>query len=325
MALSKDNKLINFLIKHKKDIKHILLCVLGSFVLAFGTAVFLEPAQVVAGGVSGIGIIINHYLESVVGFNVVDIVVWSLNIILFVVSFIFIGKKFTFNTLIATFTFPAFLSLIIHTGMFDSIIEYFDITIKANDPDLVLLLAGIFGGLFVGLGVAITFIGEGSTGGLDVLCFICYKFLHIKVSITSFVFDGRIIFTCAFAIPEHVMPAFIGVLSALLSAIVIDILYVRSNNACIIDIISARYQDINKYIVDVLGRTSTIIDVEGGFTKKKYRLVRFVVDKRSLPEVKEEIAKIDKDAFITIASATHVFGEGFVPIKIKNQKKHKDE
>ncbi|MCQ2796768.1 MAG: YitT family protein [Bacilli bacterium] len=324
MALNKDNKFINFLIKYKKDIKHILLCVLGSFVLAFATAVFLTPADVVAGGISGIGIIVNHYLEPIAGFNVVDIVVWSLNIILFVISFIFLGKKFTINTLISTFVFPAFLTLIMRTGMFNFIIEYFDIaTVPENTRYIVLLLAGIFGGIFVGIGVAVTFLGDGSTGGLDVLCFVCYKYLHIKVSITSFLFDGIIIFVSAFVIPNHVIPAFVGVLSALLSAIVIDVMYVRTNNACIIDIVTTHYKEIDDYIIKVLDRTSTIMNAEGGFSKKKYKLVRFVVDKRSLPEIRDQIAKIDNKAFVTVSSANLVLGEGFLPIRVKEKKSKK--
>lgn len=322
MALS-NNKFINFLIKYKKEIKHILLCILGSFVLAFGTAVFLTPADVVAGGISGIGIIINHYLGPIVGFSVVDIVVWSINIILFIISFIFLGKKFTIHTLIATFAFPAFLTLIMRTGMFQFIIDYFDVTNPANDYYMVLLLAGIFGGLFVGIGVALTFLGDGSTGGLDVLCFICYKYLHIKVSITSFLFDGVIIFASAFVIPKHVIPAFVGVLSALLSAIVIDVMYVRTSNACIIDIVTTRYKEINNYIIKVLDRTSTIMSAEGAFSKKKFKIVRFVVDKRSLPEVRDQIAKIDNKAFVTVSSANLVLGEGFLPIRVKEKKKAK--
>ncbi|MCQ2794768.1 MAG: YitT family protein [Bacilli bacterium] len=320
---SSNNKFTNFLINHKKEIKHILLCILGSFVLAFGTAVFLTPAKVVAGGISGIGIIINHYLESTIGFNIVDIVVWSFNIILFIISFIFLGKKFTIHTLIATFAFPAFLTLIMRTGMFNFIIEYFDVSDPRNDYYMALLLAGIFGGLFVGIGVALTFLGDGSTGGLDVLCFICYKYLHIKVSITSFLFDGVIIFASAFAIPEHVIPAFVGVLSALISAVVIEVMYVSTNNACIIDIITTHYKEIDDYIIKVLDRTSTIIDVEGSYTKKKYKMVRFVVDKRSLPEVRNQIAKIDQKAFVTVSSANLVLGEGFLPIRVKEKMKSK--
>lgn len=320
MALS-NNKFINFLIKYKKEIKHILLCILGSFVLAFGTAVFLTPADVVAGGISGIGIIINHYVEPLINFQVVDIVVWSLNIILFVISFMFLGKKFTIHTLIATFTFPAFLTLIMRTHMFDFIFNNY--IAEMSEAELGTLMAGIFGGLFVGLGVALTFLGDGSTGGLDVLCFICYKYLHIKVSITSFLFDGVIILASAFAIEGHVIAAFVGVLSALISAIVIEVLYVSTNNACIIDIITVHYKEIDDYIIKVLDRTSTIIDVEGSYTKKKYKMVRFVVNKRALPEVKDQIAKIDSKAFITVSSASQVLGEGFLPIRVKEKKKTK--
>lgn len=302
----------------RKAIFRIFLCILGSFVLAFGTAVFLKPADIVAGGISGIGIIINHFVKPLINFDIVDIVVWTLNIILFIVSFIFLGKKFTIRTLIATFAFPAFLTLIIRTHMFDFIFNNY--IAEMSEPELGTLMAGIFGGLFVGIGVALTFLGDGSTGGLDVLCFICYKYLHIKVSITSFCFDGIIILVSAFVIDAHVISAFVGVLSALISAIVIDIMYVRTNNACVIDIITTHYKEIDAFIIKTLDQTSTIIDVKGAFSNKNYKMVRFVVDKRNFPEVKEQITQIDPKAFVTVMSANQVLGEGFLPIKVKKRK-----
>lgn len=304
--------------EQRKAIFRIFLCILGSFVLAFGTAVFLTPADVVAGGISGIGIIINYYLEPLVHFQVVDIVVWTCNIILFIVSFIFLGKKFTIHTLIATFAFPAFLTLIMRTHMFDFIFNNY--IAEMGEPELGTLMAGIFGGLIVGGGVALTFLGDGSTGGLDVLCFICYKYLHIKVSITSFLFDGVIILTSAFAIPKHVIAAFVGILSALISAIVIDFMYVKNNNACVIDIVTTEYKDLNEFIIKTLDQTSTIMDVKGAYSNKKYKMVRFVVSKRNLPAVKDQITKIDPKAFVTVMNANQVLGEGFMPIKVKNKK-----
>ena len=208
------------------------------------------------------------------------------------------------------------------TGMFDFISNSFGVSNPDNNR---IILAGIFGGLFVGLGVALTFIGDGSTGGLDVLFFVVNKYFRIRVSITSFTLDGIIILVSTFAIPKHVIPGFIGILSALISAIVIEFMYVRANNACIIDIVTTQYKEINSWIIKTLDRTATVVDAQGAYTNQKYKLVHFVVDKHSLPDLKNQITLIDPKAFITITSASQVLGEGFLPLQIKSHMKKQDK
>lgn len=321
MALNKDNKLVNFTIKHKKEIKHILLCIVGSFILAFGTAAFLIPSGIVAGGTSGIGIIVNNVVEPLINFRVEDIVVWSINIILLVVSFFLVGKRFALHTLVSTIFFPAFFTLMIRTPMITWISDYFVID-YANYPlffsptnSVQLILAGVFAGLTIGAGVSLTFVGGGSTGGLDVVYFLLHKYLKIKQSISSFVLDAVIIVVYACVIPNRVVPSLVGIISALLSAVMIEVIYIRLNTNYVVDILTTKYKEMNDYIIKNLKMTSTILDATGAYSKKKFKLVRLVLSRREYNEIKKQLVSIDPKAFISVMDSKQILGKGFIEMK----------
>ncbi len=302
-------------IDYKKLAGRLALCAIGSILLAIGTGVFLTPGNVVAGGVSGIAIIVNHYIASGTQ-NYVDIIVWSLNIFFFIFSIIFLGKRFTIHTLIATFLFPAFLTLIQRTGMFDFIIkELFDG--KSNN----ILIAGVFGGLFVGAGVALTFLGDGSTGGTDILCFIIAKYSPVKQSVSSFISDALIIIAGMACIRNQILASLVGIISALICALMIQIIFVESNSIYICDIVTAKYKELSSYIIKELDGTCTIIDAKGAYHQDKdVKLVRIVIDKRAFVQFKDQISTFDEKAFVTVYSAKKVLGEGFTALYKKREK-----
>ena len=101
---------------------NVSLVVLGSFVLAFGNAAFLIPFDLITGGLSSIGIIIQYFLDANgVDFQIVDIVIWTITILLFFVGLIFMGKKFSAHTLLASILYPAFVSLLYRTNLLSPI------------------------------------------------------------------------------------------------------------------------------------------------------------------------------------------------------------
>ena len=315
MASNKNNKFINFLIKYKKELKHIGLCIVGSFILAFGTAAFLIPANVVAGGTSGIGMIVSYFVKDSLGTRFEDIVVWSINIILLIIAFFFVGKKFALHTLVSTIFFPAFFTLMIRTPMITWVSDYFIINPEMYPEGFLaldsirLMLAGIFAGITIGAGVSLTFIGGGSTGGLDVVYFLIEKYLHIKQSISSFVLDAAIIIVYACCIPNRVLPSLVGVVSALLSALMIEVMYIRINCNYVVDILTVKYKEIDNYIIKELKMTSTLLEATGAYSNKKYKLVRFIIKRRDFEDVKKVIAKIDPKAFIISAFIFRAFAD----------------
>ena len=310
--------------KVKRIIKNTLLVLLGSFIMSFGTGVFFIPCNMVAGGLSGIGIIVEHFLGDVstqLG-GTVDITVFILTWIFFFIGLIFLGKRFSINTLIATVASPLFLSLIIRTHMFDFISKEFVVTNLAN-PDageqMKLLIAALFGGALIGAGVAITFVGEGSTGGLDVLQFLFHKWFNIRHSTTSFACDATIILAWMIinaVSGNSIVPSLIGILSAFVTALVIRVIYGGSRDTYLAEIISDKHEAIMKYIHEVMDRSGTYVEVIGGYSKDKKMMIKVAFDASQLNDFKKFLAETDESAFIILSKNSSIIGEGFeAPIK----------
>ena len=307
----------------KKFAKNITLITVGCFVLAAGTVAFLLPLDLVTGGVSGVSVIVNHYLEPVFGTPIQDIVAWIIQILLLVVSFIFLGKKFTLHTIYATLLYPAFLTILMRTnalGFISSAIK----PENAGDMQIVYtLIAGIFGGAFSGAGVAITFLGDGSTGGFDVIAAICAKYTPVKEGVSTFVIDATIVIVgmiCLKDIPNGL----IGILSALVCALVVQYVYVNSNQYVIADIISDKTDEIMVYVHEKMEHASTVIDVTGGYTGQPRKMLRVAFNKKELNSFRSFIAAADPRAFVSFTQASMINGEGFVPL-VSAKKRKKDE
>ena len=184
------------------------------------------------------------------------------------------------------------------------------------------LLAGLFGGVFVGIGVAITFVGGGSTGGVDILTFIMEKYLKIKQSIASFIIDGTIVVSgLAILLPlenEFLLPCLSGVMSAFVTAVIIELIYIGSQTSYQVDIISSKWEEISRFAQDELGRGATIIHAEGGYKGDERIILRIVFDRRQFNKIRAFISKTDPKAFVTFTRTNAVYGEGFKSHENKN-------
>ena len=168
-----------------------LLIIIGTFLVAFGNVAFLVPLDINSGGLSGIGVIVRFFISDpgmkILAYNlVVDIA----SVVLWIVGFIFVGKEFALKTLLATIIFPLANWLLTACPGVSNSVSYFGELIKqvGNGPTAGnFVLASLFGGVFIGGGVALTFVGGGSTGGVDVITFLFEKYLRIRQSIASFI------------------------------------------------------------------------------------------------------------------------------------------
>ena len=309
----------------KKDkliyIFRIFAVVLGTIIVALGNLLFLVPLDINAGGLSGIGIIVRFFVPD--NFKVLsyNIIIWSLSIILWILGRIFIGREFAYKTLLSTIVFPlsnSFFTMV--PGVADGINFLADLIKTAgNEGEMVTagnyLLCGIFGGVFVGTGVAITFVGGGSTGGVDVLTFLIEKFTHIKQSVASFIVDGTIVVvgicTLVTVKPEMLISCLSGIISAFITSVAIEVIYVGSQSNYQADIISDKWEEISRYVQDELERGATIISAKGGYHGDERIILRVVIDKRQYEKLKKQIAEIDPKAFVTYTQTHATFGEGF--------------
>ena len=231
-----------------KTISNYLLITLGCFLLAFGDVAFLVPLNLVTGGVASVGVIVQWLVaQSGSTLQIVDIVTWALQVILLIVSFIFLGKKFTLHTLFASIVYPLFFTLLYRFHLCDFVSK--QLVSVPGEPDALAktLLAGIFAGAFVGGGVAVTYFGDGSTGGFDVISVIIARHSSIKEALSAFFIDGSLIVIGMFCMKD-IPVGLIGILSALVCALMVQYCYVNANSYIIADIVSKNYEEIMDYV-----------------------------------------------------------------------------
>ena len=304
-----------------KQITNYVAIILGTFLLAFGSVIFLEKSNLVAGGVSGIAIVIQQGVR--IGFNdfsirIYDYVVYGLMVFFWILGLIFLGKDFALKTLLSSVLYIGFTALFFRVEFFNQLAEKFaGLDLQENARAGNLILCAIFGGVFVGGGVALTFVGGGSTGGIDVLQILMAKYWRIKESIGGFLLDGVVIIA-GMCVMQMWVPALCGILSSFVTAVLIEIVYIRGQTAYQVDIISEKWEEISKYAQDELERGATIIRAEGGFKGEERVILRVVFDQRQYEKIREYIATVDPKAFVTFTQTNAVFGEGF-----KNNRKIK--
>lgn len=289
-------------------IKKTLLVILGTTIVSFGIGLFIVPFNLITGGVSSLAIIINHFISFDGSYDLyITIITW----ILFFIGLIVLGKNYAVNTLISTILYPLIVSITLRLVDDNILNGFFNIRDNLNYQEISIILAAIFGGALVGIGCAITFIGGGTTGGLDILAFIICKFnKKIKSSQIIFIMDAVLIILGAIVFGDLII-TLLGITSAFICAFVIDKLFIGKSKAFVAYIISNEYYKINEVVIKELNRTTTIIDCVGGYSKinKKIVIISFTI--REYSKLIGIISSIDKNAFITINSAYEINGEGW--------------
>ncbi len=295
-----------------------LIVIFGTFLVAFGNVAFLAPLDINAGGLNGVAIIARYFVADNMKVLLYNIIIDGASVILWLIGLAFIGKEFALKTLVATIAFPLANWLFTACpGLSDGLIKFGEILKMAGNGPTAgnYLMSGIFGGVFVGVGVAVTFVGGGSTGGVDVLTFLMEKYLHIKQSIASFIIDGTIVTVglCVLLPLENdfLLPCLSGIISAFMSAIIIEVIYIGSQTSYQVDIISDKWEEISQYAQDVLGHGATIIHAKGGYKGDDRIILRIVFKKREYSKIRSYIAHVDPKAFVTYTQTNAVFGEGF--------------
>lgn len=312
-------------------IKNMLMIIIGAISLAFGTAIFLTRLNIVSGGLSGIAIIVQYFVgDKFIGNQSIDIIVFALTWLLWIVGLIFVGKEFAFKTLVSSIVYPLALSLFLRVPLFiqlSDMIATYGVASGETVPIGNLLICGIFGGAFIGFGVAINFRGGGSTGGVDVFIALINKWFGIKESTVSFVLDSAVILCGMFIIPDNIVPSLNGIISALVTALMIEYFYIGRNTSYQADIISDNWEQMSEIIQDLTGRGTTVIEAAGGYKGEQRIILRVVFDKTQYKMIRDIIYKCDDKAFITFTQTYGVFGEGFksneMPKTIEKNKKTK--
>ena len=288
--------------------KNASLVVIGTIILAFGFAVFLVPYDLIIGGIDGVAIVLFQGF----GLDFISFDVWVLILTwgLFFLGLFILGRDFAIKTLISAIVFPvaqAFFLKIMHSGVFG------DFFVIAKDMDDIagLIVASVFGGVFVGAGCALAYLGGGSTGGTDILGLIASKYIkRLKSSVSIFLGDTIVIIFGIFVLKNLIL-CLLGITAAFVGALVIDKIFLGQSKAFIANIVSDKYEEINEAIIKKLDRTSTIITANGGFSGEKKRMVMVSFTMPQYAAFISIIKSIDREAFVTVHRAHEINGEGW--------------
>ena len=269
-------------------LKETLYVTLGAFILAISVNLIFLPNQIVAGGASGLSIVLNELF----GWNVA-LTLYAINIPLLILCFLLLGKDVGFKTI------------------YGSLINPFFIAITGSLPPLTnnIFLATLYGGVLIGIGLGLVFRGNASTGGSAIISQIVNKYFKISLGVSVFVVDGFVIATALLVFTKDTV--LFSLISLFIIGRVIDRVQVgvlRSKN---LFIISDKYEAIHQMFIKELDKGVTLLPIEGGYTQKQGKIIMTVIPEKEFMAIKEAILAIDETAFFVALDASEVNGRGF--------------
>lgn len=295
----------------KTQIKNFLLIVIGTGILAFGTAIFLLPYELVTGGVSGIAIVLKEFFINYFAINMdEEIYIAILTWVLFILGWIVLGRNFAAKTLLSTIIYPV-MTWLCSFLLNENVLGGYFLIDHTQYPDVGVLIAATLGGACVGVGCAIAFKGGGSTGGVDVLALLfCKIFKNIKSSHIVFAIDATII-VLGILVKQDMVLSLLGIVSAFICAMMIDKVFIGNDGAYVAQIVSDEYEIISKGIIKQLDRTATLVDVVGAYSKEPKKMIIVSFSMREYSDLMNIIHHADPGAFMTISRAFENHGEGW--------------
>jgi len=276
-----------------KKIKDFVFLNIGLFLVAAGIYYFMVPNNLAAGGVSGLAMVINKYFPAIA----IGALMLGMNMVLFVMALIFIGKEFAVKTVYSSFAL---------SGMIWLMELVFPIKAPIIDDLLIQLL---FGTIISAVGMGIVFNQNGSTGGTDIIAKIFNKYFHVPIGKGLLAADFLItLFAGVTFGPKIGMYALLGVF---INGFAIDMVIDGFNVVKQVLIITEKGEPIKEFIMVNMGRGATIYSAKGAYTGEEKEVITTVLSQKEFVRLKNFIGEVDKKAFVTVSSVHEVLGEGF--------------
>lgn len=273
------------------EVKNYSFIVVGSLFLAYGVVSLFIPNALVTGGTSGMAILLHYVFKLPVGALMV-----AINVPLLFLGTKYFGKHFTIRSIVAI----GFTSFCI--DMMGEVLH-----VKALSHDVI--LAAIFGGILIGVGLGFILSGHASAGGSTIIAKIIAAKTSIKASTVMLVIDIVIIVSIAFLF-GNVDLALWSLVSIYLTAKSIDMFLTRGPSKKVVHIVSSNIEELCKQIVNHLGKEGTIVEGSGIFEHEDKRMIFMVVENSKIPRLKELIQKVDNEAFMVAMEASELLGRG---------------
>lgn len=265
--------------------------IFGSALFALAFDIFLEPNGLNAGGVSGLAMV----FVKLAGIGTVGVVSAIINLPLFALGGIKVGRKFFAGSLVGMAASSLFL----------------DLFAVMTPPETEPLLAALYGGVLCGIGLGIVFVTGASTGGSDIVVrLLKLRFQHVPIGTINMIFDLTVAVLTGLAFQDISRALYSGV-AIFVTGQVIDAVVYRFDYSKVALIISKDYEAVAKQIAMQLDRGATFLNGQGSYTGKDTKVVLTAVKKQQLADLKRLVVEIDPDAFIIVQEAHQVLGDGF--------------
>ena len=276
----------------KTELKQYIFIILGSFAMAFGTVCFLSPNEIITGGGVGISLLLHALFPQIT----LGIIIAVVSIPFLILSYIYFGKYYLFKTFIVVLLLSTF------TDILKEVLK-----IEAITHDI--LLAAVFGGIFIGLGVGLVIKGRASTGSTSVVGEIVAKKTKYKAAEVLLAIDAVIMFASVF-VYNDIDKSLYSMLSVYVGIRVLDIILTGRPSKKIVNIVSNNVEVLKEQIRERIEDHGTILTGIGLHQGQNKTIIYVTVDAGKIDLLKNLITKYDPDAFMIITEASEFLGRG---------------
>lgn len=281
----------------KRTVYEYGLVLIGASLVGIGYNIFLLPAQLAAGGISGVSTILYEL------YNLRPALVqFAINLPIFIIGLLTMGKHFGGKTLLGTFWVPFVIWLTQNT------------TITVTNP----FLGSLYGGIVLGVGLGIVYKGNGSTGGTAALAQILKKFTNISSGYSQLIVDGVVVTTSLFVFSLET--TLFALMSIFISSKAIDFVQLRTTATKLILIITKEEEKMQALIQDGIDRGLTKVRSVGGFSNEDRTMILCVAEQSEALYIKRKLEREEPSSFVIFINASDILGRGFSASKYYGQK-----
>lgn len=281
----------------KYNVVKYIKIVLGCAIFAFGFSFFAYPNAIIAGGISGVSMIINLLFGTPVG-----VVIIIINIPLFAVSWHKFGFSFMLSSLIG----------MLLSSIFVDLFSLIDFVATEN-----IFLASVFGGLIKGMGLGLIYSTSATTGGVDIIAkFLRVKYQHINFGTLILFLDVIVIGSYAIIFDSYDI-AMYAIVSMVINAKVVDLVMSGGTASKVCYVISDESEVVKNAITEKLRRGVTYLHGEGAWSGNEKDIILVVIKQNQIVDLKRLVKSVDPNAFMISCNSSEVFGNGFTDIAVE--------
>ena len=301
--------------------RDMILIVIGCAMVAAGFVFFINPYNIVPGGVYGAGIVLHNIFPSVQ----VGTFGYMMDIPLLITAIFIFGKQFGGRTLFATVITPGLMNI------FSTLAYPTQEALQSLDPSLLLggainlsdhlMLTCILGGTILGAGLGLVVRSNATTGGTDIVAMLLNKYFHIPFSRGVLMADSCVVLAGLLVIGFGIgiddaetggwLLSLYSLICIFVSSRVIDYVIDGASYDKLLFIISQENEKLRNFIINDLERGATFLKASGMYTKEDKEMIFLVVSRREVALVQRKVMAIDPKAFLVVTDAYDTYGEGF--------------